>query len=217
MKKSTIFLVLALVAVVVLATVGYNALKDRLHRDSLSILGGTRPTETTSPTGTAEPSQPEGTEPEMTDPTQPEETTEPVLQLAPDFRVLDQAGNYVALSDLRGMPVVLNFWASWCGPCKMEMPEFQKVWQELGTQVQFMMVNLTDGTGETVEGVTQFIGEQGYSFPVYFDTLSEGAMAYGVSSIPATYFIDGEGRLVAYGMGALDEESLRRGIEMIGG
>ncbi|MBP3544577.1 MAG: TlpA family protein disulfide reductase, partial [Lachnospiraceae bacterium] len=78
-----------------------------------------------------------------------EETTEPEKVPAPDFTVIDAEGNEVKLSDMRGKPVVVNFWASWCGPCKMEMPEFEEVYKELGDEVHFMMVNLTDGWQET--------------------------------------------------------------------
>ena len=134
---------------------------------------------------------------------------------APDFTVLDAQGNEVKLSDFQGKPVVLNFWASWCGPCKSEMPDFDEVYGEYGEEVQFMMVNLTDGSRETVETATEFVEEQGYSFPVYFDTQSQGAIAYGVMAIPTTYFIDAQGNAVARAMSALDKETLEQGIGMI--
>ena len=69
--------------------------------------------------------------------------------LAPDFTVYDSQGTAVRLSDYRGTPVVLNFWASWCGPCQREMPDFDAVYQQLGEEVQFLMVNVTDGSRET--------------------------------------------------------------------
>ena len=84
----------------------------------------------------------------MPDTTAPEEETRPA---APDFTVYDQAGNSYRLSDFQGMPVVLNFWASWCGPCKNEMPAFQKAFEIYGQDVHFLIVNLTDGQIETVE------------------------------------------------------------------
>ncbi len=143
-----------------------------------------------------------------------EETTEPEKVPAPDFTVLDAAGNKVKLSDMVGKPVVVNFWASWCGPCKMEMPEFEEVYKELGDEVHFMMVNLTDGWQETQEMAQSFIEEEGYTFPVYYDMMSEGAMNYGVSSIPATYFIDAEGNAIAQARSAIDGETVKIGIEM---
>ena len=134
---------------------------------------------------------------------------------APAFTVYDIDGNAVSLSDFEGKPVVLNFWASWCGFCKQEMPDFQKVWEEKGGDVQFMMVNVTDNGRETVEAASGFIAEQGYTFPVFYDTEFEASSAYSAYQLPVTYFIDAEGNIAARGMGALDEASLRQGIEMI--
>lgn len=138
----------------------------------------------------------------------------PALEV-PDFTVVDQDGNEVRLSDFIGQPVILNFWASWCGPCQSEMPDFDEAHAEYGDQIHFVMVNLTDGARETVETAKAFIEEKGYGFPVYFDTESSAAMAYRVYSIPATYFIDGEGKPVAQGRGALDGETLQKGIDML--
>ena len=137
------------------------------------------------------------------------------LPLAPDFTVYDAEGGEVRLSDYAGTPVVLNFWASWCGPCKSEMPDFQAAYQEQGGEIQFLMVNLTDGSRETVESASAFVADQGYTFPVFFDTESEAALAYSAYSIPTTYFIDAEGHAVARGVGALSAEALQQGIDMI--
>ncbi len=134
---------------------------------------------------------------------------------APDFTVQDAEGNPVKLSDFVGKPVVLNFWASWCGPCKSEMPEFDQVQAELGDEVQFLMVNLTDGSRETVATASKYIENQGFSFKVLYDTAGEGANIYGVYSIPSTYFIDAEGNAAAQATGAIDRDTLLRGIEMI--
>ena len=147
----------------------------------------------------------------------PTEETEDKNQasLAPDFTVYDLDGNPHKLSDFRGKPVVLNFWASWCGPCKSEMPDFDQAYAQYGEDIHFLMVNLTDGYQETVESASSFIGEMGYTFPVYYDRDMDGTAAYGVSSVPVTYFIDAQGYLVAYGRGALTASALNEGIGMI--
>lgn len=137
-------------------------------------------------------------------------------QAAPGFTVFNEAEEAISLSDLQGKPVVINFWASWCGPCKSEMPMFQDMYDTYGEELHFMMVNMTDGSRETVETAQAYIVEAGYTFPVYYDIDLEAAYAYYVSSVPATYFIDAEGNFVAYGLGALDEDAFMTGLEMLG-
>ncbi|MBS6135171.1 MAG: TlpA family protein disulfide reductase [Faecalibacterium prausnitzii] len=137
--------------------------------------------------------------------------------LAPDFTVYDSQGTAVRLSDYRGTPVVLNFWASWCGPCQREMPDFDAVYQQLGEEVQFLMVNVTDGSRETMLTAWEFLADKGYVLPMVYDTQGEAAAAYGVYALPSTYFIDAEGYAIARANGAIDQETLQKGIEMIRG
>jgi hypothetical protein len=88
-------------------------------------------------------------------------------------------------------------------------------YNELGDEVQFLMVNLTDGSSETVNGVKSFMEDNSYHFPVLYDTASNASTVYSVTSIPTTYFINAEGIIVTSATGSLSAEDLQKGINMI--
>lgn len=77
------------------------------------------------------------------------------------------------------------------------------------------MINMTDGARETVESVSAFIAKNGYAFPVFYDTKSDAASIYGAYSLPTTFFIDADGYVIAQATGAIDAETLQRGLDMI--
>lgn len=133
---------------------------------------------------------------------------------APDFTVLDMNGNKVNLSDYKGKPVVLNFWATWCYYCKEEMPDFNEAYKN-HPEVQFLMVNATDGVQETPEKAKSYVTEQGFEFDVFFDTNQEAVNNYHISGFPATYFIDRDGTIVAQKIGMIDKDTLENEINMI--
>ena len=215
-KKKVGLLILAgaFVLVLVLAGILYNTLGKAWAPDSLLSTVPPAPTEA-SPTPSAQPT-------DKTAPTTPPtgesvpstQPTEAPLPQAPDFTVYDRDGNPVKLSAFFGKPIVLNFWASWCGPCKSEMPDFQKKFEELGEDVQFLMINLTTDR-ETLATATAFLDSAGYTFPVLFDTSGQAAYLYDVYYIPTTYFIDAQGNAVAMATSALTAGMLQQGIDMI--
>lgn len=137
------------------------------------------------------------------------------LSPAEDFSMISMDGRELALSNLQGKPVVLNFWASTCGPCKREMPEFQSAYEEYGDRVDFVMLNVPNFNGETNEDALALIQNSGYTFPVYFQIGEEASIKYGVTSIPRTYFITAEGTIATYAFGSISKEALTNGIEMI--
>ena len=192
-KKALLVILLVFVVTLVVATVLYRQLGQTVAPDQLEVQ----------------------TPPTTQEVEETEAQTEPEKMKAPDFTVYDADGNEVHLTDFVGKPIVLNFWASWCGPCKMEMPDFNEKYLELGEEVQFLMINMTDGSRETVAIASEFIKESGYSFPVFYDTKMDAANTYGAYSLPMTFFIDAEGYPVARATGAIDAETLMRGIDMI--
>ena len=134
---------------------------------------------------------------------------------APDFTVVDAEGNAVNLYDFIGKPLVVNFWASWCGPCRSEMPDFDEAYSEYCDKVIFMMINLADGRRETVQSGLEYVLEQGFSFPVYFDIGLEASLSYGITSYPTTIFIDEEGYFVTGYIGAINKEVLQEALDLL--
>ena len=202
MRSSLKFIIAAvlLVALIAVAVLLYNKLSDDYKPDTLETISTTTATTTESTASTA-------------DVTTSGSEEKPTFS-ANDFTVLDKDGNSVKLSDFAGKPIVLNFWATWCYYCKEEMPDFNEAYKKY-PDVQFVMVNATDGVSETVESAKAFIEQNGYDFDVFFDTKSEAVSAYYVTAFPMTYFINANGELVARGNGMLDLESLEEGIGMI--
>ena len=113
-----------------------------------------------------------------------------VGKLAPDFKLISLDKQEVSLSDFRGKPVLINFWASWCGPCRIEMPFLQEVYEEWNSKGLVMLaVNLQ----ENPTTVKKFVENAGLTFPVLLSPGSDVPLAYNVRGIPATFLIDADG------------------------
>ncbi len=131
---------------------------------------------------------------------------------APDFQLLNLEGQPVSLSDFQGKPVLLNFWATWCGPCRQEMPLIQGIFEEYSDAE---LVILAIDIGETPSVVNNFIERSNFSFPVLLDTDQDVALEYNIRAIPTTFFIDKDGIIQAIKVGAFSnmieiEKSLDR-------
>lgn len=195
-KKLGLTLIL-LCGVIAAAYLGYNALSQNFSNGNLQSISSSQ--------GASSPEED----------AQPDEAARPERTRAPDFTMTDLDGNTLTLDSLKGKPIVINFWTTWCGFCVKEMPDFDTVYKELGDDVTFVMLNVTEGARETREKAEKFYADQGYSFPVYFDDQGlQGTNTYGVTGFPTTYFIDRNGNLAAWAGGMIDEEALRRGIQL---
>ncbi len=123
-----------------------------------------------------------------------------------DFELEDLTGSKISLSGLKGKKIFLNFWATWCPPCKAEMPDIEKLYQETkDTDLVILAVNV----GEDKKTVESFIADNNYNFPVLLDVKGTVSQLYQVSGIPTSYFINSEGYLVDGVTGAIPLESMK--------
>lgn len=138
-----------------------------------------------------------------------------VLTKATDFRIVSTNGEEVKLSDFFGKPIVVNFWDIGCAPCKAELPSFNNLYLEYGDDVQFLMVNLMDANTGNTSQIKNFVTQNGYEFPVYFDVDYNASMAYSIYSIPRTIFIDKDGNLTHSHIGMMSEDVLKGYIDEV--
>ena len=130
-----------------------------------------------------------------------------------DFDLTDQYGNSHTLEDYKGKTIFLNFWATWCPPCKAEMPDIQKIYETYDTEGDEALVvlgvaapNYGQEGGE--EDITAFLEENGYTYPVLMDTDGELFSGYGIYSFPTTFMIDRDGNVFGYISGMLTEDMM---------
>ena len=123
---------------------------------------------------------------------------------APDFTGELMDGTSITLSELQGKPVIINFWATWCGPCVKEMPAFERLKDDFGDKIGIIAVNC----GDDAEKVKDFVEENGYTFPVVLDEEYSISMLYPTNSIPYTVVLDAEGKVTHISTGALDADTM---------
>jgi len=131
-------------------------------------------------------------------------------QIAPEIVLNDLQGQTVKLSDYNGKVIILNFWASWCPPCKAEMPELNQTATELanGQEAVLLAVNLTDGVRETVDKARKYINDNNYSMQVLLDNEGKAANAYKIVNIPSTFIIDKQGEIYDVIVGPTTKKAL---------
>ena len=128
---------------------------------------------------------------------------------APDFSLQTLQGDTITLSDLRGQAVVINLWASWCPPCKAEMPALQRVHEDFSTSgLVILAVNATNQ--DDLKAAERFVGENGLTFPILLDINGEVSRAYQLRSLPTTFFVDPDGMIQEVVVGGPMAEALLR-------
>ncbi len=129
-----------------------------------------------------------------------------------DFSFTDGDGKEYKLSDFYGKPTIINFFATWCPPCRAELPYFDAAFQSYSDRINFLVLDLVDSDSETVQNGLDFMASNGYSFPLYFDSNFEGYDAYGSGYVPVTVLISSNGGLVDSHIGGLSRGELQEMI-----
>jgi peroxiredoxin len=134
---------------------------------------------------------------------------------APDFELQTIDGKIMRLSDMAGKKVILNFWATWCPPCKAEMPHMQEFYEEQARNgVEILAVNLTTAE-RNQDNITPFVKEYGLTFPILLDTKGEIGEIYQSITIPTSYIIDSTGVIQKRIVGPMDKEMMKELIKSV--
>lgn len=131
-------------------------------------------------------------------------TTAQASQAAPDFSFTYLDGTKSSLSELRGKPVFLNFWATWCPPCVGEMPHFNSVYPRYKDKINFLAISLDDSMQEA----SAFMQQKGYNFPAGYGNVNDIAGKYEIQGIPTSLLLDANGNVIASKVGAMTEAEL---------
>lgn len=146
-------------------------------------------------------------------------TGESGVIMAPDFTLVDQYGTIHTLSDYKGKTVFLNFWATWCPPCKREMPHIEDIYKEYGSNEEDAIILgvafPNEGGEKSKQGIIEFLEDKNYTFPVVFDESSNLSYYYNISVYPTTFIINPEGGIEGYLQGAMRKDDMRSIIDQV--
>ena len=133
-----------------------------------------------------------------------------------EFTVYDKDGKKVSISDYKGKPVIINFWASWCVPCKNEIPYFKNIQKEYGEEVEVLMVNITDNVKETKERALEYVEKSDLKdMNVLFDLDEDASKKYKLVGLPSTLFLTENGKVMNEHLGLMDEEELKKNVNKL--
>lgn len=130
---------------------------------------------------------------------------------APKFAGELFSGKKVALADYRGKPLVINFWASWCPPCRGEQPDFVKAHEKFGDRVQFLGINFRDSEAPAAK----FMRDFKVNYESIYDPSGRIGFKYGVKALPATFFVDAQGKIIRREIGGVTKKNLLKGIDQL--
>ena len=132
---------------------------------------------------------------------------------APNFNLKDQYGVVHSLENYKGKVIFLNFWATWCPPCKKEMPDVESIYKEYGENKKDVII--LGVNSEKENEVKKFLKDKGYTFPTVIDENSEVMRKYFIQAFPTSFVIDKEGNIYGYVMGGLTKEQIKQVIEEV--
>ncbi len=223
-QRNLYITIIAFVIIIVVATIAYNRLKDTAEPVSFTptLAQYTAPAEPVpapeqkamAATPAAEESEVAAAQEESADVAEAAEDDllGPVMPDIPLFTLDDQQTSF---DEVRaGRPAIVNYFASWCPPCKAELPYFEKAWQQYGDEIAFIFLDSLDGQRETKATIDKFIKEFPFRAPVYWD---EGIFAFifNTNSLPTTVFFDRDGRIVTGFLGMVNENALEESIQLL--